>query len=100
VNTQAGAHLTSGAVLDALLKRGVRREELAKGGVGTANILRLDYKESAADIRRLVSLAPQRTIQRSMLYSSRSYRRMRQKSLVRDGNRIPSYKVRIGLLLT
>lgn len=73
VSTARGAHLTSEAVFEALKQRDESRNMTAKNKQKDPE--ERAYNEPVHDIRRLVSLAPRRAIQREQLRASRSIRR-------------------------
>jgi len=75
VSTRTGSHLTSNAVLSALECRGKRRLVSARNATARACMGRLDYKESADDIRRLVALPASRALMKQQLKASRSLSR-------------------------
>lgn len=77
VNTASGYHLTQKAVLDALNLRDLRRKPVKKKTKSPTSTT-VAYRESAADIRRLIELAPARSITRKKLNKNRQTRRQRQ----------------------
>ena len=76
VNKVGGCHLTQQAVLETLGLRDQRRKAMKKGQ-SFAKELSAAYEESAADIRRLVELAPSHAVTRNKLKHSREERRKR-----------------------
>lgn len=78
VNTTAGVHSTSDAVLKALQKRNKARAAKKKKAKSRAQTA--EYKKHKAGKRRLIDLAPARAVKRSQLADTRSSRRSKRRA--------------------